>query len=69
MLLSCQVLAKILVDSFQLRLVDLAAVLTMAECMLAAQEACSCYKQVAKPKDTVATTTFGIFRERSTSEV
>jgi hypothetical protein len=31
-------LAKIIIDSFQLRLVDLAAVLTMAECMLEAKE-------------------------------
>lgn len=34
-----EVLAKIIIDSFQLRSVDLAAVLTMAECMLEAQEA------------------------------
>eukprot|EP00434_Breviolum_minutum_P008953 symbB.v1.2.007888.t1/scaffold489.1/size197246/6 len=33
-----RVLAKIIIDSFQLRSVDLAAVLTMAECMLEAQE-------------------------------
>ncbi|CAL1128114.1 unnamed protein product [Cladocopium goreaui] len=33
-----RVLAKIIIDSFQLRLVDLAAVLTMAECMLEAKE-------------------------------